>query len=51
MEVRFLEFLAAPFAASLILAGIHTYLGVHVVERGSSSWTSRWPRSPPSALR
>jgi zinc/manganese transport system permease protein len=27
-------FLAAPFAASLILAGIHTYLGVHVVERG-----------------
>jgi len=29
------EFLAAPFAASLILTGIHTYLGVHVVERGS----------------
>ena len=28
------EFLAAPFAASLILTGIHTYLGVHVVERG-----------------
>ena len=27
-------FLAAPFAASLILTGIHTYLGVHVVERG-----------------
>jgi zinc/manganese transport system permease protein len=27
-------FLAAPFVASLILAGIHTYLGVHVVERG-----------------
>ena len=26
--------LAAPFAASLILTGIHTYLGVHVVERG-----------------
>ncbi len=34
MELRVLEFLAAPFAASLILAGIHTYLGVHVVERG-----------------
>jgi len=29
-----LAFLAAPFAASLILAGIHAYLGVHVVERG-----------------
>jgi zinc/manganese transport system permease protein len=29
-----LMFLAAPFVASLILAGIHTYLGVHVVERG-----------------
>lgn len=27
-------FLAAPFAASLILAGIHAYLGLHVVERG-----------------
>jgi zinc/manganese transport system permease protein len=27
-------FLAAPFMASLILTGIHTYLGVHVVERG-----------------
>ena len=26
--------LAAPFVASLILTGIHTYLGVHVVERG-----------------
>src|SRR5215472_13572889 len=32
MEV--LAFLAAPFVASLILAGIHAYLGVHVVERG-----------------
>lgn len=31
---QILEFLAAPFAASLILTGIHTYLGVHVVERG-----------------
>jgi zinc/manganese transport system permease protein len=29
-----LSFLAAPFVASLILAGIHAYLGVHVVERG-----------------
>jgi zinc/manganese transport system permease protein len=29
-----LQFLAAPFAASLIIAGIHAYLGVHVVERG-----------------
>ena len=29
-----LEFLAAPFVASLILTGITTYLGVHVVERG-----------------
>jgi zinc/manganese transport system permease protein len=29
-----LEFLIAPFAASLILTGIHAYLGVHVVERG-----------------
>jgi zinc/manganese transport system permease protein len=27
-------FLAAPFIASLILTGIHAYLGVHVVERG-----------------
>ena len=27
-------FLAAPFVASLILTGIHAYLGVHVVERG-----------------
>ncbi|OFV94649.1 MAG: ABC transporter [Acidobacteria bacterium RIFCSPLOWO2_02_FULL_61_28] len=32
MEV--LVFLAAPFVASLILTGIHAYLGVHVVERG-----------------
>jgi zinc/manganese transport system permease protein len=27
-------FLIAPFVASLILTGIHAYLGVHVVERG-----------------
>src|SRR5437870_13139722 len=32
MEV--LEFLRWPFLASLILTGIHAYLGVHVVERG-----------------
>jgi zinc/manganese transport system permease protein len=29
-----IQFLAAPFLASLILTGIHAYLGVHVVERG-----------------
>src|SRR5213083_3685391 len=34
MDTSMLAFLAAPFAASLILAGIHAYLGVHVVERG-----------------
>ncbi len=34
MDTTILEFLAAPFAASLILTGIHAYLGVHVVERG-----------------
>lgn len=28
------RFLAAPFVASLVIAGIHAYLGVHVVERG-----------------
>ena len=28
------SFLLAPFMASLILTGIHAYLGVHVVERG-----------------
>jgi zinc/manganese transport system permease protein len=32
MEI--LPFLLAPFVASLILTGIHSYLGVHVVERG-----------------
>lgn len=32
--VQIATFLAAPFAASLILTGIHAYLGVHVVERG-----------------
>src|SRR5256886_1789260 len=34
METSVLAFLAAPFVASLILTGIHAYLGVHVVERG-----------------
>jgi zinc/manganese transport system permease protein len=34
VDTTILQFLAAPFAASLILTGIHTYLGVHVVERG-----------------
>jgi zinc/manganese transport system permease protein len=34
MDPVILQFLAAPFAASLILTGIHAYLGVHVVERG-----------------
>ena len=32
MEI--LDFLKWPLAASLIIAGIHAYLGVHVVERG-----------------
>src|SRR5262245_61704743 len=34
MDTSILTFLAAPFVASLILTGIHAYLGVHVVERG-----------------
>lgn len=34
MDLTILQFLAAPFIASLILTGIHAYLGVHVVERG-----------------
>ncbi|EQB62530.1 MAG: hypothetical protein RBG1_1C00001G0109 [candidate division Zixibacteria bacterium RBG-1] len=32
MEV--LKFLFVPFVASLVITGIHVYLGVHVVERG-----------------
>jgi zinc/manganese transport system permease protein len=32
--MELLPFLLAPFVASLILTGIHAYLGVHVVERG-----------------
>ena len=34
LDSTVLAFLAAPFVASLILTGIHAYLGVHVVERG-----------------
>ncbi len=34
MDSSTIAFLAAPFAASLILTGMHAYLGVHVVERG-----------------
>jgi zinc/manganese transport system permease protein len=34
MDTGMWQFLAAPFVASLILTGIHAYLGVHVVERG-----------------
>jgi len=32
--MEMLQFLILPFVASLILTGIHAYLGVHVVERG-----------------
>src|SRR3954465_14399773 len=34
LDSGMLQFLAAPFLASLILTGIHAYLGVHVVQRG-----------------
>jgi zinc/manganese transport system permease protein len=34
LDASMLQFLAAPFVASLILTGIHAYLGVHVVQRG-----------------
>jgi len=34
MDMDTLTFLLPPLAASLILAGIHAYLGLHVVERG-----------------
>jgi zinc/manganese transport system permease protein len=34
MDIAMLQFLLPPFVASLILTGIHSYLGVHVVERG-----------------
>src|SRR5436190_21282269 len=34
LDSGMLAFLLPPFVASLILSGIHAYLGVHVVERG-----------------
>ena len=34
MEVAILQFLYWPIIASLVIAGIHAYLGLHVVERG-----------------
>jgi zinc/manganese transport system permease protein len=34
LDAQTLAFLAPPFVASLILTGMHAYLGVHVVERG-----------------
>ena len=34
MDLFALQFLAAPFVVCLVLAGIHGYLGIHVVERG-----------------
>ncbi len=34
IDAAVLSFLALPLAASLVIAGIHAYLGVHVVERG-----------------
>src|SRR6195256_1876840 len=34
LDTSMLAFLAPCFAATLILTGIHAYLGVHVVERG-----------------
>jgi len=34
LDSSMLAFLLPPFVASLILTGIHAYLGVHVVERG-----------------
>ena len=34
MDWAILQFLAPAIAASLIIAGIHAYLGLHVVERG-----------------
>jgi len=32
--MAFLELMAKPFVACLILTGIHAYLGLHVIERG-----------------
>jgi len=34
MDWTIFQFLVAPIVASLIIAGIHAYLGLHVVERG-----------------
>ena len=34
MDWTILQFLIPPIVASLIIAGIHAYLGLHVVERG-----------------
>ena len=34
MDMTILSLLAAPLVASLVIAGIHAYLGLHVVERG-----------------
>src|SRR5512134_2258007 len=34
MDPVLIEFLAAPVVAALVVAGIHAYLGLHVVERG-----------------
>lgn len=34
MDVAILQFLVWPIVASLVIAGIHAYLGLHVVERG-----------------
>src|SRR5262245_45186236 len=34
MTLTIFQLLAAPITASLIIAGIHAYLGLHVVERG-----------------
>ncbi len=34
MDNVLLEFLLAPSVAALVIAGIHAYLGLHVVERG-----------------
>ena len=32
--MEFLHLMATPFAACLVLTGIHAYLGLHVIERG-----------------
>jgi zinc/manganese transport system permease protein len=34
LDMSMLTFLAPCFVASLVIAGIHAYLGIHVVERG-----------------